>query len=303
MKETDRHALVTGASGFIGSHLCRKLIADGCAVHAITRGDSIPTDAGEVELHRGDLADAVFVRSVVEQIRPQYVFHLASAVTGSRDVQAVLPTLSANLIAAVNLMTALVGSGCRRLVLAGSQEEPDWGSSEIPCSPYAAGKWAASGYARMFHELYGLPVITARIFMVYGPAQRDRTKIVPYMIESLLDGNAPKLSSGLRPVDWIHVDDVVEGLIACALAGAVGETVELGSGELVTIRGMVETMVSILQPTAQPQFGAVPDRPLERTRCADVVQAERKTGWQPKIRLEDGLRRTIDWHRRQRSGA
>lgn len=291
--------LVTGASGFIGSHLSRRLLARGYEVHAITRSNALPADAGAISHHQGELGDVAFLRSLVTSLEPVYAFHLASAVTGARGLEAILPTLHGNLVAAVNLMTVLAGTSCRQLVIAGSQEEPDWGSAETPCSPYAAGKWAASGYARMFHELYSLPVVVARVFMVYGPAQRDRSKLVPYLIDALLRGETPRLSSGTRPVDWIYVDDVVEGLIDCALKAPAGSTVDLGSGRLVTIREMVELLVKLINLAVQPRFGALPDRPLERVRRADAARTREICGWSPQISLREGLLRTIDWHRDQ----
>jgi UDP-glucose 4-epimerase len=99
----------------------------------------------------------------------------------------------------------------------------------VPCSPYAAAKWSVSGYARMFRALYQIPVVIAKIFMVYGSGQTDHTKLIPYVILSLLRGEAPRLSSGVRLVDWIFVDDVVDGLIGCAQThGIDGRTVEFG---------------------------------------------------------------------------
>jgi len=126
---------------------------------------------------------------------------------------------------AFNLLIAGAENSAGRMVLAGSFEEPDEVDT-APCSPYAAAKWAASGYARMFHALYQVPVVVAKIFMVYGPGQLDYTKLIPYVTLSLLRGEAPMLSSGARLVDWIYVDDVVDGLIGCAQApGIEGRTV------------------------------------------------------------------------------
>src|SRR5262249_11002191 len=141
--------------------------------------------------------------------------HLASHVSGSRNLTAVLPTLQANLISTVNLMTAAVEADCPRIVLAGSLEESH-GSDAVPSSPYAAAKSSASSYARMFHSLYGLQTITLRIAMVYGPDQPDESKLIPYVIRSLLGGNAPRLSSGRREVDWVYIEDVVDAMIASA---------------------------------------------------------------------------------------
>ncbi len=118
--------------------------------------------------------------------------------------------------------------GCHRIVLAGSLEEPDLDQgSGPPSSPYAAAKWASNAYARMFHDLYQTPVVTAKLFMVYGPEQNPRF-LIPHVISSLLEGVAPKVSSGNRSVDWIYVDDVVSGLLAMADAPDIeGGTIDL----------------------------------------------------------------------------
>ena len=108
--------------------------------------------------------------------------------------------------------------------------------------------------------------------MVYGPGQSDHTKLVPYVITSLLRGEAPRLSSGLRLVDWIYVDDVVEGLIRCSQApGIDGRTVELGSGEMLSIREVMRQLSNLVACTVEPHFGALPDRPLERVKKADIA--------------------------------
>jgi len=115
------------------------------------------------------------VADLVTSTRPDLVFHLASHVAGARDLALVAPMLRANLVAAVNLMTALAGTAPVPTVLAGSIEEPRVGEEPTPSSPYAAAKAAASRYALLFHSLYGLPVTTLRIAMVYGPGQPDAT--------------------------------------------------------------------------------------------------------------------------------
>ena len=123
-------------------------------------------------------------------------------------------------------------------------------------------KWASSAYGRMFHALYRLPVVILRVFMVYGPAQRDVRKLIPMLILSLLRGETPKLMSGERQVDWIYVDDVVDGLLASAHASHVeGKTIDIGAGELMTVRSLVERLVLLMDSSITPVFGAVADRP------------------------------------------
>lgn len=292
--------LVTGASGFLGRHLVRALLARGLEVHALSRRERV---AREPNLHwrRVDLADAGEVARTVESLRPGLVFHLASRVSGRRDLELVLPTFRDNLASSVNLFTALAAAGCRRIVVAGSMEEPDLASGEPPASPYAVAKGAASLYARFFHALFELPVVQSRIFMVYGPGQQDHSKVIPYSIGEALAGRAPGLTSGARRVDWIYVEDVVRGLLALAdTRGLEGETLDLGSGELVTVREVVERICNALEAPA-PRVGALPDRPLETTRRANVERTRERTGWQPFVGLDEGLHRTIVALRGERS--
>lgn len=293
---TGGRALVTGASGFIGSALCARLLDDGCEVHAVAR---TAPQAGDRRLRwwAADLTDPSAAAKVVMGARPEIIFHLSGYVDGSRDLAVVLPALQNNLAAAVHLMVASAETGCERFVLAGSMEEPVAGGVDaLPPSPYAAAKWAASGYARMFHALYGLPVVTLRIFMVYGPGQRDLRKLIPYVIASLLRGEPPKLSSGRRKVDWIYVDDVVEALTASARAPRVeGTTIDVGSGRLASIREIVEALVDITGTDARPMFDALPERPLEQEPVADLEQAYIRLGWRPRTPLDAGLRATVAW--------
>jgi nucleoside-diphosphate-sugar epimerase len=289
--------LVTGASGFIGSHLCRRLLAAGASVHGLYR--TAPAgDPGDVRWRRIDLCDLASVHALIAELKPDLVFHLAGFVSGDRSPEAVLPALQSNLIGTVHLLAALVGTGCRRIVVAGSMEEPD--ASEplpVPRSPYAAAKYAAGGYARMFHALYEVPVVVARIFMVYGPGQRDLRKLVPYVTLSLLRRQTPKLSSGSRLVDWIYVDDVIGGLLAAARAAdAVGGTFDLGSGTCNSVRDVALRLSEIIDPGARLAFGDLPDRPLEVARRANVSETLERLGWCASVSIEDGLARTAAWY-------
>ncbi len=308
--------LVTGASGFIGTALCRRLIASGVEVHAVSRNPSAGADAlngrisiageisrdaqaSKIQWWNADLADLEAARSLIRAIRPDATFHLASLATGSRTLEMVLPIFQNNFMTAFNLLISTAENSAGRIVLAGSFEEPDEADS-VPCSPYAAAKWSASGYARMFHALYQVPIVIAKIFMVYGPGQWDHTKLIPYVIMSLLRGEAPKLSSGVRLVDWIYVDDVVAGLMGCAQTpGIDGRTVDLGSGVMHSIREIAEQLCDLVPCRIDPLFGAVPDRPLERSKKADTAGSYELIGWQPSTSIGAGLTRTIEWYKKE----
>lgn len=297
---SNRTVLVTGGTGFIGSALCAKLCDHGANVHAISR-NAHKGHRGNITWWLGDIADSKTVRRIFTSIKPTIVFHLASEVTGSRATDVVLPTLYSNLLGAVNVLKSATELGCSRIIMTGSLEEPDeFDPNPVPCSPYAAAKWAASAYARMYHNLFQTPVAIARLFMVYGPGQRDLRKLVPYVILSLLNGDTPLLSSGKRPVDWIYIDDVVNGLLASGIAhGVDGNTFDLGSGSLVTVKEVVETLCKQINTDIAPHFGAIPERPMERVRMADIGTAKQLLDWTPMVPLTQGIKNTVDWYSTQ----
>jgi UDP-glucose 4-epimerase len=295
--------LVTGARGFIGAHLCSRLSEEGAVIHGVSRIKQ--EHSSSVTWWQGDLADLTCARKTIESVQPEIIFHLASHVVGSRELQVVQPTFHANLHAAVNLLSVATEISAKRIILVGSQEEPDFNESSIavPSSPYAAAKWAASAYARMFHALYKTPVTIARVFMAYGPGQKDIKKLIPYTTLSLLRGEAPRLTSGERPVDWVYVLDVVEGLLAMARSEDLGgRTVDLGTGSFTTVRQIVEHIAAIIDNDTRPEFGSVADRPMEQVRKAGVEETFNLTGWRPQTSIREGLEATIQWYREHPEG-
>ncbi|MDA9409909.1 NAD-dependent epimerase/dehydratase family protein [Bradyrhizobium sp. CCBAU 45384] len=305
--------LVTGARGFIGSQLCKKLVGSGVRLHAVSRrppvdvvawwqsigGDLSQTSraAAAIRWWSVDLVDLQATRELIRTVRPDATYHLASLVKGSRSLEMVLPILQNNFMTAFNLMLATAECGTGRMVHAGSLEESNE-SEAVPCSPYAAAKGAASDYARMFRALYQTEAVIAKIAMAYGPGQTDLTKLVPYVVSALLRGERPKLSSGVRLVDWVYVDDVVDSLIACAHArGADGQSVDVGSGEACSVQEVVQQLRRLIPGAPEPLFGAVPDRPLERVVKANVAASAKLIDWKPSTSLQTGLLRTVDWYR------
>ena len=299
---SDARVLVTGAGGFIGTSLCRRLRGLGAQVHGTTRSPKAGA-AADVQWTVMGLDDQAALSRLLASIRPDWIFHLAAQTSGSRGVGMVLPTLHGNLVATVNLLTAAAEAGCARIVLAGSMEVPRY-DEFAPGSPYAVAKQASELYARLFSDLYGTVAATARIFMVYGAGQDDVAKLIPYVILALLRGETPRLSSGARPIDWIYVDDVVEGLLHIALTpGLAGDMVDLGTGRAETVRSVVEQLVDIAGTDLRPDFGALADRPMEIVAAADTARTKARIGWEPLVGLEDGLRRTFEHYRRLRAGS
>lgn len=293
-----KRVLITGASGFLGSHLCDRLCKNGIEVHGISRTHRT-TDKDSVQWWQGNIEDIEVVQNLFQAIKPDVVFHLSGMVTGAAGSELVLPTFNSLLVTTVNLLTVAADQGCDRIILIASLEEPEPEHDEAIPSPYAAAKWASSVYGRMFHQLYQTPIVLVRPFITYGPRQNVR-KIIPSVTLSLLQDEAPKLASGQRQVDWIYIDDVINGLIAAAqMPNVEGCTFDLGSGSLVSIRSLVQQLRNLINPQIQPLFGALPDRPVEKVRVADISYTYDKLKWQPVVSLDTGLKNTVNWYKQQ----
>ena len=183
--------------GFIGQHLCRRLRSEGHLVHATSRHPHASEERGLI-WHQADLADLAVSRRLFATLKPDVVFHLAGAVGANPDLALVLPAFQSLLTSTINVLVAATEARCRRIVLTGSLTEPaSRGDGATPHSPYAAAKWSASGYGRMFHSLYEAPVVILRPFMTFGPGQAA-AKLIPSVTLSLLRGERPRLQAVRR---------------------------------------------------------------------------------------------------------
>ncbi len=293
---TRRKVLVTGGSGFLGSHLCRDLCRLGAEVHATSRVNRPGQQDGPI-WWKSDLRCLDEVRTILSKGRFEVVYHLAGSVGAKPDLELIQPTFQSLLLTTVNILIAGTEFRCRRIILVGSLTEPTGQEREpTPTSPYAAAKWAASGYGRMFHALYGTPSVILTPFMTFGPGQHPQ-KLIPSVILSLLKGEVPRLTSGRWEADWVYVDDVVRGFLACAQApGVEGMAFDIGSGLRSSVRRVVELVVQQMGSHVRPAFGEFPDRPMEPVRVADTAYTLKQLGWECTTTLEKGLRQTIDWY-------
>jgi UDP-glucose 4-epimerase len=291
--------LVTGAGGFVGGRVCRRLATAGADVVGTSRSE--PADLPDIEWIPGDLRDSDTASAVAREARPDVVVHLAGHVEGSPETGLLAPTLETNVLGTINLLQAALEAGARRVIVTGTMMEPDFGAARgVPNSPYAASKWASSAYARMFHAIYDLPVVILRLFMVYGPGQSEARKLIPFIIQSLLRGEEPELSSGRWEVDWVYIDDVVDAFLCAAVAGDIhGQTIDVGTGRLESVARVAQRLAAMIGGEVGVRLGARPDRPGELARTADVRRTEELIGWTPRVSLRDGLERTVDWHTRQ----
>ncbi|MBT8447929.1 MAG: SDR family NAD(P)-dependent oxidoreductase, partial [Gammaproteobacteria bacterium] len=292
MSARGTRVFVTGATGFIGTHLVRRLYAEGAAISILVRPGSSPTALDDLlpslQLIEGDLTDRAAIEGAVRAARPERVFHLGAFTNVSRDPQVAEEAMRVNLHGTMQLLQALEGGDLKCFVASGSCEE--YGAAPAPfhealapapVSPYSVSKAAATLWCLMRHRTAGLPVVVVRPFLVYGPGQ-DTSRLLPSAIVAALAGQDFPMTGGEQTREFTYVDDIVEGYLrAAAVPEAIGEIFNLGTGIEVPVRDVVEKIYALSGSSGRPLPGALPYRPAEIWRFAAVTdKARRILGWQ-----------------------
>lgn len=297
---------LTGATGFIGSHVARRLVGEGCEVSALVRSGSdlgrIADIAPRLRLVHGDLT-APAPRAELAEIRPELCIHLAWYAVPGTYLSAIenVGLLGSSLELAVEIARL----GCKRFIGVGTCFEYDTSfgylSEHTPTRPqtlYAASKLALQLVLQRLGSVTGMEVAWARLFYQYGPYEDER-RLVASVIGSLLRGQEVEVTPGGQVRDFLHVEDVAAAIWAIARSDLVGP-VNVGSGRPITVRDIVSKIGEILDRPALIAFGALPYSPSDPMFvCADNRRLLEGTTWHPRYDLEDGLRHTIQWWRAQ----
>lgn len=305
-----RRILVTGATGFLGTHLTRALVHADAAVHTFVR--QARGSDGRIHQHIGDLTDAPSIRAAVRSAKPDVVFHLAAY--GTTPVQADTAQMRAVNVGGVQHLWAAAERWPCRIVQTGSSGEYAGKSGALteadscqPASPYAATLHEAVMFSRDHALRTGRELVVLRPFGPYGPDDRP-ARLVPYVIDALLNDRRVWVTAGEQRRDYSYVDDHVTALLAAATVPLVetARVYNIGSGSPIRVRTLVEAIVAAVgEPLIdRVDFGAVPYRSDDLTdRYADVTAARRDLGYAPTVSLAEGLRRTVTAFRASRAEA
>jgi len=303
-----RPVLVTGASGFLGTHLSLALVAAGARVHALRRTPDADTRLPCPGLiwHTADVTDESALARAVREAAPEVVFHLAAYGT-TYDQKDETAAFRVNVEGSLALWRALADRACR-LVVAGSCGEYGQArgqvSETLACRPtwfYPATKNAAVTLLSTLGRQHGREVVTLRPFGPYGPADRTE-RVVPHVVTELLAGREVAVTLGEQLRDYAHVDDHVAAFLLAATRPLAesGAIYNVGSGLVVRLRDLLETIAHAVGGDAPQRLrlGAVPYRPGEVWEmCCDITAARRDLGYAPRVSLAEGIARTVAWYR------
>ncbi len=297
-----RRVLVTGASGFIGRHCLKPLLDRGFEVHGASRGCRPPEVPPHVEWHSIDLLEAGAAPRLLNDLKPTHLLHLAwYAIPGKYW------TAPENLDwvrAGIELVRAFAESGGKRIVIAGSCAEYDWshgilceeGTPLKPSTLYGACKNALREVVEKFAFVSGLSWAWGRIFNLYGPWE-DPRRLVPSVALSLLRGGRARCTEGEQVRDYLFVDDVAEAL-TCVLDSKAQGAVNIGSGEGIEIRSLVERLAGIIGSLDRVDFGVLPTPGNEpSTIVAETSRLRAEAEWVRRWSLDRGLEQSVRWWR------
>lgn len=304
-----KRVLITGISGFIGTHLAERLLSEGAYVYGIDVKEPRPRPGANRKYKvLADTIGSAAAEQFVREAKPEYVFHLAGSTDPVRSLAGLSQMFRDNVEGFIHLCSALQGIPLRCLVNIGSAEE--YGQNPVPfredylpdpVSPYSASKAAAAMLANMLSKTFLMPIVTVRLFLVYGPGQSERF-FIPGLISRLLSGQSVEMTMGEQTRDFVYIDDAVEGLMAAALCGQLaGQVVNICSGQEYRLHQVAEMLEELTDSPGLISMGKLPYRANELMRYyGDNSKMAICSGWRPRISLAEGLQATIDWYRGQR---
>lgn len=309
MSESIKRVLITGADGFIGSHLTRRLLQEGFEVGIIEHQDCaycrIEDVMDKIADHVCNLRDTSGVHKIIQDFRPDIIFHLAAYYTVEHKPDEIKTLVETNVLGTLNLLEAARMGDVEYLVntstsfVYGEKPHPTKEDESLnPLNLYALTKLQAEQTCSFYVQKYGLKVVTFRLYPPYGPQDHER-KLIPHAIRSFLLEEPLKLTAGKQRWDYIHVSDIIEAyvkLLDVSHFKDEHEIFNIGAGKAYSIREVIEKIQQIMNVDEVPEWGAYPHRENEvMFLYGDIKKARNNLMWKPKITLGKGLESTVGW--------
>lgn len=318
-----KRVLITGATGFVGANLARRLLEEGYEVHALVRESFNPWRieeiASQLAIESVDMRDFEATSKYIDRVKPEWIFHLAAhgAYSWQNNVGEIVAT---NYLSLVNLLQACLHAGFESFINTGSSSEyglkdhaPEESEAIEPNSYYAVTKASATLFCRFVAQHHRVNVPTLRLYSVYGPYE-DPKRFIPNIVARGLEGKWPVLVDPDTARDYIYVSDVCDAYLAAAARLVVadraasserasserapdpGAIYNIGTGEQTTIRQVVEVAGELMPISETPEWGSMAARQWDTSIwVSNIEKSKRELAWQPRITLKQGLSQTIEW--------
>jgi CDP-glucose 4,6-dehydratase len=312
----NRTAFITGATGFIGAHVARKLVEAGARVVCLQRDGVRANSLDLFDLRRrvtvidGSVEDFALIERILNEYEVEAVFHLAAqAIVGAAN-RSPISTFETNIRGTYSLLEACRQSPLIKRVVVASSDKAYGAQQNLPYTedyplhglfPYDASKACTDILARSYAHTYKTPVVVSRFANIYGPGDMNLSRVIPGTIVSVLRDQPPVIRSDGTPIrEFVYVDDVANGylLLAEKIDGVIGEAFNFGAGEQVTMRDLVERIIKLSGKNLKPNV--LLQKKIEREIDAQYLSSEKiekRLGWRAKIDLDSGLRMTMEWYR------
>jgi CDP-glucose 4,6-dehydratase len=312
----NRTAFVTGATGFVGAHVAKKLVEAGARVVCLQRDGVRANSLDLFDLRRrvtvinGSVEDFTLIERTINEYEVEAVFHLAAqAIVGAAN-RSPLSTFEANIRGTYSILEACRLSPMAKRVVVASSDKAYGTQQNLPYTedyplhglfPYDASKACTDILARSYAYSFKTPVVVSRFANIYGPGDMNLSRIIPGTIVSVLRDQSPVIRSDGTPIrEFVYVDDVANGylLLAEKIDEVIGEAFNFGAGEQVTMLDLVERIIKLSGKNLKPNV--LLQRKIEREIDAQYLSSEKvekRLGWRAKTGLAEGLRLTIEWYR------
>lgn len=307
----EKKVLITGGLGFIGSHLVRRLLKEGAEIFILERKNSntwrINDILDSVNIMEGDISSGEDTNKLVKDINPRYVFHLAAYGVDSSKNQ-YETAINTNITGTVNIVNSLKNTQCKKIINMGSCAE--YGNKKglmvenmclEPVSIYGSTKAAATIIAHQIAAFNDINIVTLRPFGIFGEGEAPH-KIFCHIILALLRDEDVKLTSCEQYRDYCHVENIIDGMLLAAADDSVKNDIfNIASGNIHQLKYYVNLIFENMDTSKKPLYGAFPYRSNEMwTPKADINKIKSVLNWTPKIDLEEGIIRTVDWYKKNK---